>query len=96
MDAQFFLYSLNEDIFRKKLRIFSKAEKTYLLESLQRFYDFFSDISLTITTKFFLLICQRQKFAPVLGIRISMLLGLPDPDLLVRGMDPDPDPSLFP
>jgi hypothetical protein len=31
------------------------------------------------------------------GIRICMFLGLPDPDLLVRGMDPDPalDPSLF-
>ncbi len=25
-----------------------------------------------------------------------MLLGLPDPDPLVRGMDPDPDPALDP
>ncbi len=24
--------------------------------------------------------------------RIHMFLGLPDPDTLVRGMDPDPDP----
>jgi hypothetical protein len=34
---------------------------------------------------------------PVLGIRIRMFLGLPDPDPLVRGADPDPapDPSLF-
>jgi hypothetical protein len=24
-----------------------------------------------------------------------MFLGLPDPDLLVRGMDPDPDPSII-
>ncbi len=24
-----------------------------------------------------------------------MFFGLPDPDSLVRGMDPDPDPSLF-
>ncbi len=24
-----------------------------------------------------------------------MFLGLPDPDLLVRGMDPDPDPDLL-
>jgi hypothetical protein len=34
----------------------------------------------------------------VLGIRIrriSMFLGLPDPVPLVRGADPDPDPSLF-
>jgi hypothetical protein len=35
----------------------------------------------------------------VLGIRIRMFLGLPDPDQLVRGMDPDlvmdPDPFLF-
>ncbi len=34
---------------------------------------------------------------PVLGIqirRIRMFLGLPDPDSLVRGMAPDPDPSL--
>ncbi len=28
--------------------------------------------------------------------RIHMLLGLPDPDPLVRGMDPDPDPALDP
>ncbi len=27
--------------------------------------------------------------------RIHMFLGLPDPDLLVRGMDPDPDPSII-
>jgi hypothetical protein len=25
--------------------------------------------------------------------RIHMFLGLPDPDRLVKGMDPDPDPS---
>jgi hypothetical protein len=25
-----------------------------------------------------------------------MFLGLPDPDPLVRGMDPDPDPALAP
>jgi hypothetical protein len=34
----------------------------------------------------------------VLGIRIRrirMFLGLPDLDPLVRGTDPDPDPSLF-
>jgi hypothetical protein len=28
-------------------------------------------------------------------IRIRMFLGLTDSDSLVRGMDPDPDPSLF-
>jgi hypothetical protein len=28
--------------------------------------------------------------------RIHMILGLPDPDPLVRGMDPDPDPALDP
>jgi hypothetical protein len=36
---------------------------------------------------------------PVLGIRIRMFFGLPDPDPLVRGTDPNPDsapdPSLF-
>jgi hypothetical protein len=35
---------------------------------------------------------------PVLGIRIRwirMFLGLPDPDPIVSGMDPDPDSSLF-
>jgi hypothetical protein len=35
---------------------------------------------------------------PVFGIRIRrlrMFLILPDPDPLVRGMAPDPDPSLF-
>jgi hypothetical protein len=29
------------------------------------------------------------------GIRIRMFLGLLDPDPLVSGMNPDPDPSLF-
>jgi hypothetical protein len=28
-------------------------------------------------------------------MRIRMFLGLQDPDLLVRGMDPDPDPSRY-
>jgi hypothetical protein len=28
-------------------------------------------------------------------IRIRMILGLPDPNPLVRGIDPDQDPSLF-
>ncbi len=28
--------------------------------------------------------------------RIHMFLGLRDPDPLVRGMDPDPDPALYP
>jgi|688.fasta_scaffold1426065_1 hypothetical protein len=27
--------------------------------------------------------------------RIRMFLGLLDPDLLARGMDPDPDPSII-
>ncbi len=27
--------------------------------------------------------------------RIRMFLGLPDPDLLARGTDPDPDPSII-
>ncbi len=41
-----------------------------------------------------------ERFGTVLGIRIHrtrMFLGLPDPDPLVRGMDPapDPEPSLF-
>jgi hypothetical protein len=30
------------------------------------------------------------------GFRIHMFWGLPDPDPLVRGMDPDPDPALDP
>ncbi len=28
--------------------------------------------------------------------RIHMFLGLPDPNPLVRGLDPDPDPALDP
>jgi hypothetical protein len=39
-----------------------------------------------------------ERFGTVLGIRIRrtiMFLGPPDPDPLVRGMDPDPEPSLF-
>jgi hypothetical protein len=42
--------------------------------------------------------CKAQLILPVLGIwirRIRMFLGLPDPDSLVRGINPDPDPSLF-
>jgi hypothetical protein len=38
------------------------------------------------------------QYYSVLGIRIRrirMFLGLPDPDPLVRGADPDPDPYLF-
>ena len=37
--------------------------------------------------------------APGFRIRIHVFFGLPDPDLLVRGMDPDPaldpDPSII-
>ncbi len=33
--------------------------------------------------------------APVLRIRIRMFLGLLDPDPLVRGTDPDSDPSII-
>ncbi len=36
-----------------------------------------------------------RPFRAVLGIRIRMFLGLQDPDPLVRGADPAPDPSLF-
>ncbi len=32
---------------------------------------------------------QKYSSAPVLGIRIRMFLGFPDPDPLVRGMDQD-------
>jgi hypothetical protein len=38
-------------------------------------------------------------FLPVLRIRIhriQVFLGLPDPDPLVRAMDPDPDPAVVP
>ncbi len=38
-------------------------------------------------------VCEGKKV--VLGIRIRMFLGLPEPDPLVRGTDPDPDPSIF-
>ncbi len=34
-------------------------------------------------------------FLAVLRIRIHMFLGLPDPDPLVKGMDPAPDPSII-
>ncbi len=41
---------------------------------------------------------QLSQFKPVfrIWIRIHMFLGLPDPDPLVRGMDPGPDPALYP
>ncbi len=32
---------------------------------------------------------------PVLRIRIRMFLGPPDPGVLVRGLDPDPDSSII-
>jgi hypothetical protein len=43
---------------------------------------------------------HKGMYKAVLGIRIQihrirMFLGLPDPDPLVRGADPAPDPSLF-
>jgi hypothetical protein len=41
----------------------------------------------------------EDAWRPVLRIRIHrihMFLGLQDPDPLVRGMDPDPDPALDP
>ncbi len=37
----------------------------------------------------------REELQAVLRIRIHMFLGLLDPDPLVRGMDPDPDPSVI-
>jgi hypothetical protein len=36
-----------------------------------------------------------QNSVPDPDLRIHMFLGLPDPDPLVRGMDPDPDPHVF-
>jgi hypothetical protein len=40
---------------------------------------------------------KKVKFHAVLRIRIHLFFGLlgPDPDPLVRGMDPDPDPSII-
>ncbi len=42
---------------------------------------------------------QQQLYNSAVGIRIRIFLGLPDPDPLVIGMDPDrapaPDPSLY-
>ncbi len=40
----------------------------------------------------------KTSFKPVFRSRIHrihMFLGLPDPDPLVEGMDPDPDPSIL-
>ncbi len=41
--------------------------------------------------------CKIICIKTMLWIRIHMFLGLPDPDPLVRGMDPDPapDPSII-
>ncbi len=36
-----------------------------------------------------------EMFKAVLRIQIHMFLGIPDPDPLVRGVDPDPDPSII-
>jgi hypothetical protein len=38
---------------------------------------------------------SKRKINQCLRIRIRMFLNLPDPDLLVRGTNPAPDPSLF-
>ncbi len=40
-------------------------------------------------------IVLAQLSQAVLRIRIHMFLGLRDPDPLVRGLDPDPDPSII-
>ena len=40
-----------------------------------------------------LVAAKNVKYVTVLGI---MFLSLPDPDPLVRGLDPDPDPALDP
>jgi hypothetical protein len=37
----------------------------------------------------------REGSQAVFRIRIHMFLGHKDPDPLVRGMDPDPDPSII-
>jgi hypothetical protein len=42
------------------------------------------------------MIGKKDRIESVLRIQIHMFFGLPDPDPLVRGMDPDPDPALDP
>ncbi len=37
----------------------------------------------------------QSTFQSMSRIRIHLFLGLPDPDPLVRGMDPDPEPSII-
>jgi hypothetical protein len=46
---------------------------------------------------FVLVSVHNAHYVPVLRIRIHMILALldPDPDPLVRGMDPDPDTALL-
>jgi hypothetical protein len=36
-----------------------------------------------------------HKFKQLFTVADSVFLGFPDPDPLVRGMDPDPDPSII-
>ncbi len=38
----------------------------------------------------------KAVYIPVFRIQIHMFSGLPDPDPLVRGMDPDPAPDTDP
>ncbi len=70
------------------------------------FSSFFFDVVLScykkyciVTVTVFLENTAVKKKILVLGIRIRRFLGFPDPDPLVRGLDPDPvsspDPSNF-
>ncbi len=60
--------------------------------------SFSISIFLNVSTYIFIMRFGNYMFPPVLGIRIRnriqnrMFLGPPDPDPLVRGADPDPDP----
>jgi hypothetical protein len=45
-----------------------------------------------------LLNTEKHSFSPVFRIRVRRIrkfFGLPDPDPLVRGTDPDPGPSII-
>jgi hypothetical protein len=49
----------------------------------------------TVPDEYAICMTFRHGCEPVLRIRIHMFLGLPDLDPLVRGLDPDPDPSII-
>jgi hypothetical protein len=74
-----------------------QAQVERLLSQLRAFPVQVDNLLITVKLSSQEKACNFKVFYTVLGIRIRfrMFLDLPDLDPLVRGMESDPDPSLF-